>query len=462
MSCYGNTCYLPQPTRVWSRVQNSCSYITNIDSSGLVKVPLTNEIVPASELLSKVQMLKKGNILQYKTNATCLSKAQKYSLIAKKLWVNRNITWATQSTKGYTNPNSTSLKRTGNVINVKIDNKTGDIIGSTYDPITCTTKISPVYNILPSVIIGEANGNPNPPNPPTITPTEASETFPSVQPVITTENTTVIQDGGSLVCSMIVNECTGFIKNTKAQQLCHPSSDSDVPGPIIDLCWNDGIEPWFPRQPTVMSNSANKWPYSSGGIGNNFIYDSAIKPSAPIITNIETTNNIVSLTWEQPTSCLPILNYHIYQNGIKIKIVESNVFTTNISINNFEVYSFFIIAYTNGSVQSPASNIVTTNNSNLDAPVIVSIDINNENIFPSIILTWEPVDIKDNNKLIEISYNVYLNNELYLNDVTSPFEFEYLEKNKTYLVGIQAVVLVPETDRMNYSTINNEFISIPI
>ena len=53
MSCFNN-CYLPQPPRDWSRVQNICSYENN---------------VPYKEQTT-IEMLNKGNILQYKENTS--------------------------------------------------------------------------------------------------------------------------------------------------------------------------------------------------------------------------------------------------------------------------------------------------------------------------------------------------------------------------------------------------------
>ena len=83
MSCYNN--YLPQPTRVWSRVQNTCVQLSLSEAD-------------------KIAMLNKGNVLQYKANSSNLTKAQKYSKIAKGQWINRNTTWATQSTRGLVYP----------------------------------------------------------------------------------------------------------------------------------------------------------------------------------------------------------------------------------------------------------------------------------------------------------------------------------------------------------------------
>ena len=168
-------------------------------------------------------MLNKGNILQYKANSSNLTKAQKYSKIAKGQWTNRNTTWATQSTRGYTNPNTNSLKRSGNVVNIAIDPITGAVIGNTIAQPTCTQHF--------------------------ITDTPVS-------PI-------VIQDRGVLICSVQENICTGEIKSTLGQKLCHHTTDSDVPGIIQELCWNDGTQTWYPRQRYVMTNSANKWPVNA-------------------------------------------------------------------------------------------------------------------------------------------------------------------------------------------------------
>ena len=198
MSCFNN--YLPQPSRDWSRVQNPC-----------IELSLSE--------INKIAMLNKGNVLQYKANSSNLTKAQKYSKIAKGQWVNRNTTWATQSTRGYTNPNTKNLKRTGNVVNIAINSTTGAIIGPTSEPLTC-----------PQIPINS-------------------------KPV-------VIQDGGVLICSVQENVCTKNTKSTLSQKICNPTTDSDVPGPIQDLCWIDGTQTWYPRQRYIMTNSGNKFPYN--------------------------------------------------------------------------------------------------------------------------------------------------------------------------------------------------------
>ena len=128
MTCNSN-CYLPFPPRVWSRVQNNCSFIDNIQDT-------------SSPLLLSRAMLNKGNILQYKKNSSNLTKQQRYAQIAKGCWTNRNTTWATQSSRGYTNPNSQSLQRV-NSINITVSGV------PTIKPVTCPDSTTPVNDTLP-------------------------------------------------------------------------------------------------------------------------------------------------------------------------------------------------------------------------------------------------------------------------------------------------------------------------
>lgn len=332
---------MPQPPRAWSRVQNSCSL--NTDSTSLLP------------LGQKMEMLNKGNVLQYKANSSNLTKAQKYSKIAKGQWVNRNTTWATQSSRGYTNPNTDGLKRAGNVVNIAIDPITGAILGPTTAPITCPQTNTIINEGLPSSQNDSIN---NPEVPPPVPPTPASEGFPEIIPESVVEPI-VIPDGGTLICSVQENPCTGETKSSISQQQCNPTTDSDVPGPIELLCWNDGTPTWYPRQRYVMTNSANKWP-------DNATLFSAVKPSAPIITSVSSIDNIVTLVWIQSEFCLPVSRFDIYQNDIFIKSVPSSTFTTNIEVEFCNTYEYFIIAVTNGStIFSEPSNVV-----NITIPIL--------------------------------------------------------------------------------------------
>ena len=197
---------LPSPARTWNRVQGECSLFTDPNSTfnqnpnQTVTIPLTGKVVPAGNLANEIAMLNKGNVLQYKKNSSNLTKKQQYALIAQGKWVNRK-TWGTQSARGYTNPNTMHLQRV-NSVSLAID-------------------------------VGAA------------------------EPII-------IQDLGNLVCGTLENLKTGeVIFRQTNNDLCFPTSFSDVPGPLTDLCWNDGIVPWFPRTRTIMPVSGDKFPVNA-------------------------------------------------------------------------------------------------------------------------------------------------------------------------------------------------------
>ena len=326
--------YLPLPPRDWSRVQNACTYdtVSTID-------------------YDRVQQLIKGNVLQYKANSSNLTSAQKYSKIAQGLWVNRNTTWASQSTRGYTDPNTTYLKRTGNATNLAIDPITGAILGPTLEPITCPKKIVPINEGLPSNGGGGSDVK-DPVLPPPLPPQPSSIGFPSMSPDGPPVSPIVIPDGGSLICSIQENVCTGETNKTISQQLCHPTTDSDVPGNIQLLCWNDGTQTWYPKQRYTMSNSTNKWPVNATLL-------SALRPAAPYITSAILNGYIVTLSWVQINNCLPVSTFDIYQNETLIKTVDSNVFSININVLPNANYTFYIQSRTKNDLVSFKSNVVS-------------------------------------------------------------------------------------------------------
>jgi len=339
MYCFNGNCYLPQPPRDWSRVQNSCSLITASTVNQFVQVPYTGEIIPSASLGYKLAMINKGNVLQYKKNSSNLTKLQKYSQIAKGQWVNRTKTWATQSTRGYTNPNNMSLIRSGG------ENVTLAGVPTTL-PVTCPFPPINNNNVLPPTGGGGTSTPPLPPPPPP--PSNSGGTVIPIIPVPIIEPI-VIQDFGNLVCGTFENLCTGEIIQPIKLDNCHPTTDSDVPGKIESLCWNDGNPTFYPRQRYIMTNSTNKWPV-------NAVLGSAVKPSTPILSII-VVNNIVTLSWTFDFNCLPISRYNIYQDGQLIDNIDGTLRSYTIIINTIGTYSFFITAENNGII-SDMSNVV--------------------------------------------------------------------------------------------------------
>jgi hypothetical protein len=165
-----------------------------------------------------------------------MSKKQKYAQIAKGLWKPRNVTWATQKINANslkTNPNSTCMKR----VNYK-----------------------KIYL---------ASGLP--------APVDAALTCPSDYRFVPYDSI-VIADGGILVCGTVENICTGKTIEKESYNTCNPSSNSDVPGPIVPLCWNDGYATWYPKPRRVMGAVGNKFPEGYKGfvsaVGNCDVFPS--------------------------------------------------------------------------------------------------------------------------------------------------------------------------------------------
>ena len=336
--CSNRKGYLPQPPREWSRVQNSCSVITPTDDTGLFQVPYSKKVLPYSEIGPTLAMISKGNVLQYKKNSSNLTQWQKYSKIAKGQWVNRSKTWATQSDRGYTNPNNMNLIRVGGT-NVTLNGT------PTALPLTCPKPGTIVYPVLP-VNSGGGGGEQNPVLPPPIAPVEGGNVIPSVPGPV--PEPVVIQDFGNLVCGTYENVCTGEIIQPILLDNCHPTTDSDVPGPIEELCWNDGNPTWYPRQRYIMTNSDNKWPI-------NAILGCADQFTAPALS-VSVFCNVITLSWTfDPFYSI----YNIYQDEytLPIGVVNGTTNTFTVTINNPGIYSFYIRGV-NGNVQSEASNAV--------------------------------------------------------------------------------------------------------
>jgi len=333
--------YNPVPPRVWSRVQNSCTYInTNFPEQYNVYIPLTGENVSQAQADYETKMFYKGNILQYKGNSARLTKTQKYSQLARMAGPNRTKVFATQ-TETYTNPNTTSLLRRGY---------------QTY--------------LYPNQIPGAPNNISGPFSYNVPNPNDCSGNS--------------IQDGGILVCGTYANPCNGEIyvnANTNAT-ICNPAAASNVPGPSI-LCWNKKIQTFFPRQRYFMNNSTSKWPEGYKGLV------SAISPLAPVLSIDSLSNTSVTLSWyDVSNNCvfISITNYLLYENNVLIDTLSSTQKSVTLNLKNCSIYSFYLVSYNSYSkATSPASNIVDV--SVVPLPPTLS---GTSTSLTQITLTWTP------------------------------------------------------------------------
>jgi len=314
--------YNPIPPRVWSRVQNQCTYIVPGSTYEEAFIPLTGQIVSQAQADYETKQIYKGNILQYKANSARLTKSQKYSQLARCSGPNRTKVFATQS-QTYTNPNTTGLLRQN---------------FSTY----------PYPNQIPGA------------------PNNISGPFAYNIPNPNDCSFNSVQDGGILVCGTYANPCTGEIYKTGSNisTICNPASASNVPGPSL-LCWNNKVQTWFPRQRYFMNNSTDKWPQGYKG------FVGAYELNPPFITSITSILYTVTLTWTFEISCnLNASNFYIYQNNILVKKVSGNTFTTNISVSNCTYYQYYIVAdNTTSKIISEKSNVVDIYIANIEPPI---------------------------------------------------------------------------------------------
>lgn len=215
--------YNPNPPRVWSRVQNPCTYIEPGSTYREAFNPLTGQTVSLAQADYEMKQIYKGNILQYKANSARFTKSQKYSQLARMAGPNRTKVFATQS-ETYSNPNTTGLLRVGY---------------TTY----------PFPNQIPGA------------------PNNISGPFAYGIPNPNGCSGNSIQDGGTLVCGTYANPCSEeiFIQEPTSTFICNPASASNVPGSSV-LCWNNKVQTWFPRQRYFMNNSTDKWPVNYKGL----------------------------------------------------------------------------------------------------------------------------------------------------------------------------------------------------
>ena len=271
--------YNPVPPRVWSRVQNPCTYTDASGNSDInynqVYIPLTNQTVSQAQANYEDKLIYKGNILQYKGNSSRLTKSQKYTQLAKGFGPNRKKVFATQS-QTYTNPNITGLQR----VNYQTYPYPNGVVGVPNNP------SGPFqYNVQ----------NPN----------DCSNNY--------------IQDGGTLVCGTFINPCTGDIikQGVTSATICNPASASDVPGSSV-LCWNNKVQTWFPRQRYVMNNSTDKWPQGYKG------FVSAVTPSPPTISiNAFSPGLLQLLIIPNRNDCYPISSFNIYIDGVSFDNIQN-------------------------------------------------------------------------------------------------------------------------------------------
>ena len=253
MSCLGKH-YFPSVPRTWNRYENACAYIPQQDIEAYqgrheIYFPYLKRSIPNILVNYELEMIKKGNVLEHRNNRLNMTKTQRYAQLAHGVKFIKK-TYAIQN-ETYTNPNVLSLKR-NNYVGIT---QQGAL---TNDPITCPTiPVIPVGSILPKTIT-KSSKNPVLPPPPNKNPPNKNPIIPPFA-LLPLPPPVVYPSGGTLQCNVIANICTGEILHTNPiQPLCHDTTCSDVPGRIMELCYNKA------RAPNLIRRKRNT--YQDGGI----------------------------------------------------------------------------------------------------------------------------------------------------------------------------------------------------
>jgi len=298
--------YLPKPPRVWSRVQSACTFLNPNDDYTSGTSVFTGQPVSYAQGVYQLQLLRKGNILQYKANSAQLTKKQRYTQLAKGYGPNRTKVFGTQSDT-YTNPNTTGLLRVGGI------------------------EIP-----YPNFIVGQPN-NPSGPYQYNVENPDNCNTNGS------------LLDGGTLVYGTYANPCSNQIikECIRPAVICNSSTASDVPGRPVALCWKPSLESWFPKPRYVNNNSTDKWPVNYKG------FVSAEKPKSPTIISL----NGLTLSWTYVNSCVvPTTNFFIYVND---KFYTSVIYTiTSYIFSSLNVNDTIYVIAVSRTIESDPSNSV--------------------------------------------------------------------------------------------------------
>jgi len=397
--CY----YNPIPARLWSRVQNQCTFTDPDTTYDQIYIPLTGQVVSQVQANYEEKLIHKGNILQYKANSARFTKSQKYSQLARMTGPNRTKVFATQS-QTYTNPNTTGLLRVG------------------YSTYSFPNQIPGAPNNISGPF---AYGIPN--------PNDCSGNS--------------IQEGGTLVCGTFANPCSGeiYTKTSTNTIISNPASASDVPGNSV-LSWNNKVNTWFPKNRYSMNNSSNKWPVNA----KEFVSALHIhKPSPPflyfnffkkIYENLQSKDSYLNLKNKElyienfKSSDFVLIKYHItfdWKLDYIFKVDSFNIYLNNNfykNIKNDNTYKFTLFDFdkTNcfismtsvlNNIESSMSNYIFFND--IDASL-------NEPVTPPPIDTSNCcLDLTNVNNLLTI-IDAKINNGLFkLDDIKSNINTQF-------------------------------------
>jgi hypothetical protein len=247
MACLTNN-YNPNPTRLWNRTQNCTALISKLDD-GTLYIPYFKKNIPVEKVETALRMLYKGNILKNPPNIknNGVTKKTNYSKTIQGFGQNRKRAWGSQ-TASVSIPNVNNLQR----INYSIisNNPNGEI---QFPECTQSTKKNAQFPFITP---------PTTSNLPDISKPIGSTPYNFIiTEIITNLNDSIIEGGILIPCSQ-ENICNGNVTSIDKIISCFPTSASDVPGKVVNLCYPTNAPTYFPRVRRTYTDNSTKWPNS--------------------------------------------------------------------------------------------------------------------------------------------------------------------------------------------------------
>ena len=167
----------------------------------------------------------------------------------------------------------------------------------------------------------------------------------------TNPNTTNLPKvGNSLICS-------------SPAVICVPTSSSDVPGPIIDICYDDSLPTYYPRENTIMNTSTNGFPKDIKGltsardinnIWNNYSTEPPPTPRRPALSVIQeelsTLTNTLTNTLRIERESLSNLSTKLSILDVSLNVLNDKTRHQSATITDTRFNSN--LRYTGSSVQA--------------------------------------------------------------------------------------------------------------
>ncbi|MCL2065360.1 MAG: S8 family serine peptidase [Candidatus Cloacimonetes bacterium] len=179
---------------------------------------------------------------------------------------------------------------------------------------------------------------------------------------------------------------------------------TDTPGINRTIWWRSNM---------VGTPTINPLPNANGlqdGITNTrfTIYTFDIEPPQNLLATVIQNENKINLSWDTPKEQLfgTLTNYKIYRNGVLISQLPSRSFSDENVIYNAETEYWVTAVYSDPSVESEPSNVVTVTIERILPPQNLLFEVIDDD---TVVLTWDTVSNKLSTYGIPTGFQVFRN-----------------------------------------------------